>query len=120
MSNLEKHAEREMRLAGLYEADSNYGGMIPDAVMKLVRAHASEGHSGGSHELTFEIFKRVVNFKPLTPLTPDPSEWNDVSESSGKPMWQSNRSPSVFSEDGGETWRDINVKDPTPIPGRSR
>jgi hypothetical protein len=110
MSNLVEHAEREMKLAGLYDKDADYGGMIPEAVMALVRVHAEQGHSGMSHGLTMQIFNRVINFKTLTPITSNPDDWNDVAAASGKPMWQNLRQPSIFSEDGGKTWYDINDK----------
>ena len=99
MSNLEAHAEREMRRAGLYEAEADYGGMIPEAVMKLIRALASDGHSGGSHALVMKIFNRVANFHTLTPLTDSPDEWRVV----GDKMWQNTRDSSFFSEDAGKT-----------------
>lgn len=112
MSNLMKHAEREMRLAGLYDADADYGGLIPEAVMALVKAHSEQGHSGGSHALTLQIFNRVANFKTLTPIGPDPQEWNRLPEniSGPEPTWQNNRQSSVFSLDGGKTWYDIDTK----------
>jgi len=109
MSGLVSHAERELHRAKLFDKDSDYSGMIGEAVMKLVRAHAAEGHSGMSHQLTMEVFNRVINFQPLTPLTSDPSEWNDVSAMSGGSMWQNNRQPSVFSKDGGKTWYDLDA-----------
>ena len=114
MSNLVKHAEREMRLAGLYDKDADYDGMIPEAVMKLIKVHSKERHSGSSHALTLSIFAKVANFKTLTPLTNDPSEWMEVSEEhAGRPgVWQSNRQSSCFSEDGGKTYHDIDAPDP--------
>lgn len=102
--NLVAHAEREMRLAGLYDKDADYGGMLPDAVMALVKAHAEQGHSGFSHSMVIHIFNKVVNFKTLTPLTSNPDEWEDVSECIGKPCWQSKRDPAYFSDDNGKTW----------------
>lgn len=108
MSNLVKHAEEEMRRAGLYDADADYDGMIPKAVMKLVEAHASEGHSGGSHSLVIAIFNKVINFKPLTPLSTDPAEWQRVDPDHYQPgTWQSRRQPEIFSRDGGKTHYDI-------------
>lgn len=108
MSNLVEHAEREMRLAGLYDEDSPYGGMIPEAVLALVKAHAAQGHSGGSHAQVMAIFNRVANFKALAPITSNPEEWIDRTNiSGGNPTWQSNRQSSIFSEDGGKTWYDI-------------
>ena len=110
MSNLEKHAEREMRLAGLYDADSDYGGMIPEAVMKMIKVLADEGHSGGSHALVMGIFNRVANFKTLTPIGSSSDEWfkHDPQHNLGKDIWQNTRQSSVFSQDGGKTWYDIN------------
>ena len=34
MSNLVKHAERELRKAGLFDQDSDYNGMIAEAIAK--------------------------------------------------------------------------------------
>ena len=45
MSNIVKHAETEMRLAGLYDKDADYDGLIPDAVMALVKTHSEQSHS---------------------------------------------------------------------------
>lgn len=103
MSNLIKHAENEMRLAGLYSEGADYGGMIPGAVMALVRAHSEQGHSGASHGLTLQIFNRVINFKTLTPISSDPSEWMEV----GGAIYQNRRQSSCFSNDGGKTYYDI-------------
>ena len=50
------------------------------------------------------IFDRVINFKTLMPITSDPEDWEDRSEMSGEPFWQSKRDPSYFSKDGGKTW----------------
>lgn len=103
-----EHAEREMRLAGFYDEDSDYGGMIPGAVLALVEAHSKEGHSGGSHELVIEIFKKVICFKTLTPLTSNYEEWfKHDHQVGGVDCWQSIRCPSAFSQDGGKTWYDI-------------
>lgn len=105
--SLVQHAEAELRRAGLFSSDSDYGGMIGEAVLELVRKFAEQGHSGASAMQTLVIFDQVARFKPLTPITSDPSEWTDVSEMSGRPMWQSTRKPSTFSTDGGKTWYDL-------------
>jgi hypothetical protein len=100
MSNLIRHAEEEMRRAGLYDADADYDGMIPEAVMKLMRPFAEEGHSGMSASITLEIFNRLARFKTLAPITNDPSEWMEVSEYGGlgtKSVHQNRRDGSLFS-----------------------
>ena len=111
MSNLEAHAEAEMRRAGLYDKDADYAGMIPEAVMKLVKVHAAEGHSGASHWLTLQVFNKVINFKPLTPLTDNSAEWMQLGpDLMPDQTWQSLRQSSCFSKDGGKTWYDIDEK----------
>jgi len=109
-SKLVQHAESELRRAGMYDADADYAGMLPPAVMDLVRVHSMQGHSGFSHGYTLMLFNKVVNFQVLTPITDDPNEWMDCSMMSGKPSWQNKRQSSCFSEDGGKTYRDINER----------
>lgn len=104
MTPLTDYAKRELELAGMYDDDADYGGgRIADCVLKLVEAFASQGHSGGSAAMTLGIFDTVARFRPLSPLTSDPSEWMEV----GSGMWQCRRAPSVFSKDGGKTWYDL-------------
>lgn len=114
MSNLETHAEFELRRAGLFDADSDYNGAIGEAVMKLIRALAGEGHSGGRAMITLSAFERVARFKTLTPLTDAPEEWMDVADYGGPgspAVWQSRRQSSCFSNDGGKTYYDIDAGD---------
>lgn len=59
-------ARRNLELAGLFEKDSDYDGMLGHAVMKLVDAHFDQGHSGFSHEITLRIFEKVVRGNALT------------------------------------------------------
>ncbi|MFA6134695.1 MAG: hypothetical protein WC869_11835 [Phycisphaerae bacterium] len=73
--NLVRHAEEELRRAGLFDADSDYGGMMGPAVLNMVRQFSDEGHSGYSAGLAIAAFKKVAAFEPLTPLTGDDSEW---------------------------------------------
>lgn len=111
MSNLVDHAEYELRRAGMFDADSDYDGLLGQAVLKLVKAFAGQGHSGMSARRTLQLFNIVANFKTLTPITSDPAEWNDVSAMSGEPMWQNRRASSCFSKDGGKTHYDLDAND---------
>lgn len=103
-SNLLRHAQQEMSRIGLYSPDADYGGMLAQAVEDLVRVFASQGHSGGSAFAVRELFAKLTNFEPLSPLTNDPDEWMNVSELSGSEMYQSRRRPDAFSTDGGKTY----------------
>lgn len=107
MGNLVDHAKYELKLAGLFDNDSDYDGMLGDAVLELVKVFAKQGHSGFSAHRTLELFNIVANFKPLTPIGSTKDEWADQSEASGRPMWQNKRRASTFSRDGGKTWYDI-------------
>lgn len=97
MSQFESFAEEELRRAGLFDKDSMYGGMLGDAVMKMVRLFANEGHSGMSASVAISAFEKVARYQPLTPLTGDDDEWNDVD---GKGLFQNRRCPHVFKENG--------------------
>lgn len=96
-----------MELAGLFGKDADYEGAHAHAVMELMEVFAKQGHSGFSAHLTLDLFNQLASYKTLTPITSNPDEWMDVSEMSGRPMWQSKRCPSVFSKDGGQTWYDL-------------
>lgn len=104
MSNLVQHAERELRLAGLFDSDSDYEGALGPHILEMVKLFAAGGHSGGSAGVTIQVLERLLRFKPLTALTSDPTEWMEVE--SGL-MWQNVRDPFSFSKDGGVTWYSI-------------
>lgn len=59
-------ARKNLEMAGLFDKDSDYGGMLGEAVMKLVDVHCDEGHSGMSHEYTLHLFNKVIKGHALT------------------------------------------------------
>lgn len=99
MSNLELHAKKEMEIAGLFGKDSDYGGLLGEAVMKMVKVFADEGHTGLSANMAINIFQKVARFEPLTPLTGADNEWMEV----GPGIFQNTRCSHVFKE-GGEAY----------------
>lgn len=113
--NLTAHAEKELELAGLFDKDSDYDGMLGEAVMELMKVFAGQGHSGCSAMMVRELFSKLVNYEPLTEITDDPAEWQAVSEYCGGPAsdivemeYQSRRNPALFSSDKGKTYWDVN------------
>ncbi len=115
MSNLVKHAEKELKLAGLMDKDSDYNGELGKSVLKLVKEFSKQGHSGMSAAMTVDILQRLLRYETLTPLKNpiETGEYIDVSSySDEKPgtMLQSTRNFSVFSNDGGKRWYDIDAK----------
>lgn len=96
MSNLVDFAESEMRLAGLFDKDSDYGGMLGDAILKMIKVFSDEGHSGYSASMAISIFEKVARYEPLTPLTGADDEWTEVYDG----CFQNRRCPHVFKENG--------------------
>ena len=96
MSNLVNHTRFELKKAGLYDEDSDYGGMLGKAVEELIEAFAKQGHSGFSAGMAVSLFEKLARFEPITPLTGEPDEWNEV----GDDLLQNRRCSRVFKEKG--------------------
>lgn len=65
MSELIKHAEKELTKAGLFDKDSDYSGMLGEGVLELITAFANQGHSGFSAGMTLELFTKLARFEEL-------------------------------------------------------
>lgn len=108
MSGFTDFAREELTRAGMFDKDGDYGGMLGDAVMKMIEQFAEEGHSGFSASMAISLFERLARWEPITPLTGEADEWNDV----GEGMLQNRRCPHIFKENGtaynsqGIVWRD--------------
>jgi hypothetical protein len=100
MSNLVDHAHRELELSGQLAEDPLYAGTL----LAAIAAFTAYGHSGGSAEMARHQLHTLLGHGVLAPLTSDPAEWEDRSEVSSTPMWQSRRDPAAFSADGGRTY----------------
>lgn len=99
-SNLVDHARREMEIIGEDEWTKN-------GILKCIRAFADMGHSGGSASVAIPMIQELLFFRPLSPLTDDPEEWQFVAEDVwGKEggIWQNRRDGEAFSNNGGKTY----------------
>ena len=109
MSNLLSHAERELDLIGLTEEDE-YNGMMRKHILHMISEFADEGHSGFSASYAISILSKLLDFKPLSPLTGEDSEWNDIAQyGDGTTLYQNNRRSSVFKDADGSCY-DIDGK----------
>lgn len=97
-------AKRELERAGYREADTEDGPnkWMREGVLKLLEVFSEEEHSGSSATHAVQMFYRLASWKPLTPLTGEDDEWNEV----GTGVWQNNRASNVFKDETGAYWSD--------------
>lgn len=98
-SNLVAHARFELERLG-EDPDTIRG------LLRVIQAFADMGHSGGSASIAVPMISQLLQFLPLTALTTDPAEWNEISRemSGGEDLWQNRRDSRAFSHDGGRTY----------------
>jgi hypothetical protein len=109
MSNLLNYAEKEMDLIGLTGEDDMNGAMRKH-LLHMIKEFSEEGHSGYSASYAISCLKRLLSYKPLSPLTGEDDEWNEVSEISGYTQFQNKRCSSVFKDDKDGEAYDIQGK----------
>jgi hypothetical protein len=110
MSNLVKHAEKELDLIGLTEnSKDEMNVMMRKHILHMVKEFAAEGHSGFSAPYAIDALSKLFSYKPLAPLTGEDSEWNEILTTADGPRWQNNRRSSVFKDADGSCW-DIDGK----------
>ena len=88
--SLYSHAKYELELIGEFE----YGPELKNSILELIEVFAKQRHSGGSASLCREIFHKLVNYEPLTPLTGQDTEWTEISEN----VFQNKRCSRVFKD----------------------
>lgn len=122
MSNLIDYAKEELKRIGMIDSGDQYNEIVTKAILDLIELFASQEHSGFSAPYTVNVFKRLAMYKPLTPLTGEDNEWNEI----GPNFYQNKRYSAVFKRNGevynskgkiftddGETWygsKDSHIK----------
>lgn len=120
MSNLVDWAKNE--LYRLNKSGDEEQEMINNDILEIIKVFAGQGHTGFTASYALNIIKRLLDWKPITPLTGEDNEWNDVTEwDDGRNLQQNKRCSAVFrenydnstayyidgkvfSDDGGKTW----------------
>jgi len=115
MSNLVDYAKAELKRIGMLDSGEPYNDNVGKAILDLIELFASQGHTGFTAPYTIRVFERLAMFKPLTALTGENDEWNELSDGD----YQNKRYSAVFKEkdgkayniegkkftdNGGETW----------------
>lgn len=103
-------AEREVAIA--CKGEDSYGTGCYKSALKAFRSLCNDGHSGFSIGLTKQILDRLIDGKPLTPITDSPDEWNECCDfdRDGKAVYQNSRMYALFKyayDDGTVEYSDV-------------
>jgi hypothetical protein len=100
----------ELNLIGMTEdSDDEMNVAMRKHILHMMQEFAEEGHSGFSASYAISILTKLLDFKPLSPLTGEDSEWNDISDYAPEPHYQNKRRSSVFKDADGSCY-DIDGK----------
>ena len=66
--------------------NEDYGLMCYDAAEHLLAVFQEQGHSGYSAKVVKEIFSRLVDGKPLTPVTDEEDQWHNAYKIGNSPQ----------------------------------
>ena len=98
MSNLKDYAIDELTRIGMYGSGEEMNDMMCEHILKMVDVFTEEGHSGFSAQYAINILQKLLQWEPLSPLTGEDDEWNNVSEYSEGETYQNKRLSRVFKK----------------------
>ncbi len=96
--NLIKYAE--MELARIPQDEDGMQALINRDILDIVKKFSEQGHSGFSDSYALTMLERLLRFKPISPLTGEEDEWNDL----GHGLMQNKRCSSVFKNSDGTVY----------------
>lgn len=96
------YAYTELDIAGMLiqGEEESIGACVLGMIEVLARHHHAQDHL----ELVLKLFWDLAHRRPLSGLTSEPGEWEDLSSRAGKPLWRNRRDSEAFSEDEGRTF----------------
>ena len=111
--------ENELRIAGYnlqdkdeINSDDDYAQSVGKAAYDVCKLFCEQDHSGMSAGFTIGLITKLLKGDNLTPLTNDPSEWEQhPKEMDPQQTWQSKRKFSCFSDDNLKTYYDIDEEE---------
>lgn len=104
MSLLE-FSKRELDRIGLTEhSPEEMNQAMRQHVIHMMEEFCNEGHSGFSASYAVNILSKLMKYEPLSPLTGEDDEWNEVSDGNGGKMYQNNRCSHVFKLEGKQAY----------------
>lgn len=114
--DLVEYAKNELRLCK--NSSEYFQQQLDNNIISIIELFKKQGHSGATARYTIARLKRLLDFKPLSPLTGKKNEWQPCISGGteqnkrcfsvfreGKDNKTAYLSDAkVFSDDGGETW----------------
>lgn len=100
MSSLVDYAKDELKRIGMIDSGESYNDFATKAILDLIELFASQGHTGFTASYVVKAFSRLAMFKPLSPLTGEDDEWNDI----GHGRLQNKRYSAVFKDEDGTAY----------------
>jgi hypothetical protein len=106
-SNLYQYAVSELKGIGMLDENGEVvedeSPPITQGILDIVETFAKMGHSGYSAAWTLGVLTRLLDYRPLTPLTFEEEQWVKHSDE----VWQHVRDSKVFTYDQGRTWTSL-------------
>ena len=112
-----EYGRKELEKIGYFkEGDNPYNVAVANAILELLDVFDNQSHSGFSAPYVIGKFKRLAMFKPISPLTGEDDEWNEMKDGSFQNKRYSavfkdkkdgkayNIEGKIFSDNGGKTW----------------
>jgi hypothetical protein len=93
-----EYAKSELKIIGMLDSEDEMNKAMCDHLLHMCEEFAKEGHSGFSANYAINCLQKLLRWEPLSPLTGEDSEWNDVSEYSGEEQYQNRRCSRVFKD----------------------
>ena len=97
---LVEYAERELPKAG----DDEWQKLINDNILEMLTVFSNQGHSGTSAAYVRARLDKLLDWKPLSPLTGEEDEWIDGYKWSDNSSQQNKRCFSVFKDKDGRAY----------------
>ena len=98
------HAELEFRAAGWTDENGKFEDEMQELmckqVLELLDLFSTHGHSGSTAPYAISLFEKLASFKPVTPLTGEDWEWNEICDgrTDGVTVFQNKRASHVFKQ----------------------
>lgn len=105
MGSLVDYAKDELKRIGMIDSGEDVNDWAAMAIMDLIELFASQDHTGFTAPYVINVFRRLAMFKPLSPLTGEDDEWNELGDGS----FQNKRYSAVFKDKDGTAYN-INGK----------